>query len=120
MSNTLRAAGPRPLDSLDALLSAARLRKLAKATRKAVIDVFGAATRRDAVTERRPASADPELRESENVPLKQDIRATSRARCCRTCPMRGSTSKSRQGRGIGYEINFNRHFYKYVPPRPLA
>jgi type I restriction enzyme M protein len=20
---------------------------------------------------------------------------------------------------IGYEINFNRHFYKYTPPRPL-
>ena len=21
---------------------------------------------------------------------------------------------------VGYEINFNRYFYKYVPPRPLA
>ena len=21
---------------------------------------------------------------------------------------------------IGYEINFNRHFYQYTPPRPLA
>lgn len=21
---------------------------------------------------------------------------------------------------IGYEINFNRYFYKYVPPRPVA
>ncbi len=21
---------------------------------------------------------------------------------------------------VGYEINFNRHFYKYTPPRPLA
>ena len=20
---------------------------------------------------------------------------------------------------VGYEINFNRYFYKYVPPRPL-
>ena len=20
---------------------------------------------------------------------------------------------------VGYEINFNRHFYRYVPPRPL-
>ena len=20
---------------------------------------------------------------------------------------------------VGYEINFNRHFYKYTPPRPL-
>ena len=21
---------------------------------------------------------------------------------------------------VGYEINFNRHFYKFTPPRPLA
>jgi type I restriction enzyme M protein len=21
---------------------------------------------------------------------------------------------------VGYEINFNRYFYKYVPPRPLG
>jgi len=21
---------------------------------------------------------------------------------------------------VGYEINFNRYFYRYVPPRPLA
>ena len=21
--------------------------------------------------------------------------------------------------GVGYEIPFNRHFYKYTPPRPL-
>ena len=21
---------------------------------------------------------------------------------------------------VGYEINFNRYFYKYIPPRPLA
>ena len=21
---------------------------------------------------------------------------------------------------VGYEINFNRHFYKYTPPRPLG
>ena len=25
----------------------------------------------------------------------------------------------RQKDKIGYEINFNRHFYRYTPPRPL-
>ena len=31
-------------------------------------------------------------------------------------PMPGSTNRRRK---IGYEIPFNRHFYKYAPPRPL-
>ena len=30
-------------------------------------------------------------------------------------PGSGTCGKDR----IGYEINFNRHFYKYTPPRPL-
>jgi type I restriction enzyme M protein len=30
-----------------------------------------------------------------------------------TDPKDGKTGK------VGYEINFNRYFYKYVPPRPL-
>jgi type I restriction enzyme M protein len=30
-------------------------------------------------------------------------------------------SLDRQGKDkVGYEINFNRHFYRYTPPRPLA
>ena len=27
--------------------------------------------------------------------------------------------KSNNGANVGYEINFNRDFYRYTPPRPL-
>ena len=39
---------------------------------------------------------------------------TSSARCARTCPTPGWTAAKDK---VGYEINFNRHFYKYTPPR---
>ncbi len=44
-------------------------------------------------------------------------RTTWPPRCCRTCPTPGSTTTKTK---IGYEIPLTRHFYKYVPPRPLA
>ena len=40
---------------------------------------------------------------------------TCATRCCPTFRTRGSTDKTK----IGYEIPLTRHFYKYVPPRPL-
>ena len=42
-------------------------------------------------------------------------RGLLRCRGSRTSPTPGSTGKK-----TGYEIPFTRHFYKYVPPRPLA
>ena len=34
--------------------------------------------------------------------------------------LRGDFKQSEYGKVIlGYEINFNRYFYQYVPPRPL-
>ena len=41
---------------------------------------------------------------------------TCATRCCRTFPMRGLIMTRTK---IGYEIPLTRHFYKYVPPRPL-
>ena len=38
-------------------------------------------------------------------------------------PSRACSHRKRQRDGdvgrVGYEINFNRYFYKYIPPRPL-
>jgi hypothetical protein len=34
-------------------------------------------------------------------------------------PIRSTSHFGKIGR-VGYEINFNRYFYKYIPPRPLA
>jgi len=59
---------------------------------------------------------DPELRDYENVPLKEDIDQYMRREVLPHVPdARVDESKTR----IGYEISFNRYFYKYTPPRPL-
>ena len=59
---------------------------------------------------------DPALRDFENVPLKEDIDAWF-AREVR--PHLPDAWMDREKDKIGYEIHFNRQFYKYTPPRPL-
>ena len=59
---------------------------------------------------------DPALRDFENVPLKDDIDAYFEREVCPHVP---DAWMDRDKDKIGYEINFNRHFYKYTPPRPL-
>jgi type I restriction enzyme M protein len=59
---------------------------------------------------------DPDLRDFENIPLNQDI-DTYFEREVR--PYVSDAWMDRTRDKIGFEINFNRHFYKYVPPRPL-
>ncbi|GAB3215500.1 type I restriction-modification system subunit M [Pseudaeromonas pectinilytica] len=69
--------------------------------------------------------ASSELRDYENVPLGEDIHAYLEREVLphvpdawidinRTDPLDGQVGI------IGYEIPFNRHFYQYQPPRPLA
>ena len=59
---------------------------------------------------------DPELRDYENVPLKESIDAYMRREVLPHVPDAWvDASKTK----IGYEINFNRYFYQYIPPRPL-
>ena len=59
---------------------------------------------------------DTDLREFENVPLKDDIDAYFEREVLPHVP---DAWMDRSKDKIGYEINFNRHFYKYTPPRPL-
>ena len=59
---------------------------------------------------------DPELRDYENVPLKEDIHEYMKREVLPHVPDAWvDESKTK----VGYEINFNRYFYKYTPPRPL-
>ncbi|MFN4830705.1 MAG: class I SAM-dependent DNA methyltransferase, partial [Pseudanabaena sp.] len=59
---------------------------------------------------------DSDLRDYENVPLKDDIDAYMQREVLPHVPDAWvDESKTR----IGYEIPFTRHFYEYVPPRPL-
>jgi type I restriction enzyme M protein len=60
--------------------------------------------------------ADPDLRDFENVPLKEDIGAFFEREVSRHVP---EAWMDRSKDKVGYEINFNRYFYRYVPPRPL-
>ncbi len=60
--------------------------------------------------------ADTELRDTENVPLKEDIEAYFQREVLPHVPDAWiDHSKTK----IGYEIPLNRHFYVYTPPRAL-
>ena len=67
---------------------------------------------------------DTELRDHELVPLKEDWRAyiarevTPFVSDAWVDESYRDASDGKVGR-VGYEINFNRYFYRYVPPRPL-
>jgi type I restriction enzyme M protein len=67
-------------------------------------------------TKGRP-EADPDLRDFENVPLKESIADYMKREVMPHLPDAWvDESKTK----IGYEINFSRYFYNYTPPRPLA
>ena len=59
---------------------------------------------------------DADLRDFDNVPLKDDIDAYFEREVRPHVP---DAWMDRAKDKVGYEINFNRHFYKYTPPRPL-
>jgi type I restriction enzyme M protein len=59
---------------------------------------------------------DPELRDTENVPLTQDIPEYIESEIA---PHLEEFWVDRSKDKIGYEIPFTRHFYTYTPPRPL-
>ena len=82
---------------------------------------------RDVFTRRDPEAApvakaegglepDADLRDFENVSLKDDIDAYFEREVQPYVP---DAWMDRTKDKVGYEINFNRHFYKYTPPRPL-
>lgn len=58
---------------------------------------------------------DADLRDFD-VPLKDDIDASFDREVRPHVP---DAWMDRSKDKVGYEINFNRHFYKYTPPRPL-
>ena len=59
---------------------------------------------------------DSNLRDSEKIPLKQDIKDYFNRE---VKPYYPDAWMDRKKDKIGYEINFNKYFYEYVPPRPL-
>lgn len=59
---------------------------------------------------------DANLRDYENIPLKEDIEEYFQRE---VVPHVSTAWIDHSKTKVGYEIPFNRHFYKYVPPRPL-
>jgi type I restriction enzyme M protein len=67
---------------------------------------------------------DPELRDYENVPLKEDIREYFDCEVKPHVPDAWIDENKRDAKDgevgiVGYEIPLTRHFYEYKPPRPL-
>ena len=67
---------------------------------------------------------DPELRDTERVPLLEDVNAFFEREVKPHVPDAWVDESKRDAKDgevgiVGYEINFNRYFYRYSPPRPL-
>jgi type I restriction enzyme M protein len=67
---------------------------------------------------------DPELRDTESVPLAEPIEAFFEREVKPHVPDAWIDTTRRDEKDgqvgiVGYEINFNRYFYRYTPPRPL-
>ena len=59
---------------------------------------------------------DPDLRDTETVPLSEDVDAYIARE---TLPHVPDAWVDESKTKVGYEIPLNRHFYVYEPPRPL-
>lgn len=91
---------------------------LTASERKAVLNALG---ERDETAEvcrdrRGQSEPDPELRDTENVPLNEDIQCYFEREVLPHVPDAWIDHFKTK---TGYEIPFNRHFYVYEPPRPL-
>ncbi|WP_420446287.1 type I restriction-modification system subunit M [Candidatus Poriferisodalis sp.] len=91
--------------------------RLTAAERRAVVSALG---ERDPNAEpcqgKNGHEPDPQLRDTETIPLNEDIDDYMRREVLPHVPDAWvDHSKAK----IGYEIPFNRHFYVYEPPRPL-
>ena len=116
---------------LKALRKAARAAgdvKLTKSLSDAILAALGERDETAAICTDKDGSPEPdtELRDTERVPLVEDVDtyfqrevvphvpdawiSTAKAHCD---SLDGKSGK------VGYEINFNRYFYTYQPPRPL-
>ena len=111
--------------ALDRAMKAAGVRLPAPA-RKAILSALSerdeaAAICRDADGNLEP---DPELRDTENVPLAESVESYFEREVLPHVPdawidTRKRDPKDGQVGVVGYEINVNRAFYRYTPPRPL-
>ena len=100
--------------------------KLAAPIRKAILSALSERNERAEICrdkQDRP-EPDPELRDTENVPLREDVETFFEREVTPHVPDAWIDTTRRDPQDgkvglVGYEINFNRYFYEYRPPRPL-
>jgi type I restriction enzyme M protein len=100
--------------------------RLAAPVKRAVLDALSERDETAAICrdEDDQPEADSELRDTENVPLGEDVQAffEREVKPHVADAWVNETIRDAKDGGIGivgYEINFNRYFYRYTPPRPL-
>jgi type I restriction enzyme M protein len=110
---------------LDASAAKAKL-KLAAPIKKAVFSALSEKDESAAICRDKEGNPepDPDLRDTESVPLSERIEAFFEREVKPHVPDAWiDTTKRDEKDGqvgiVGYEINFNRYFYRYQPPRPL-
>ena len=100
--------------------------KLPAPARRAVLNALAERDEAAAICRTRDGKPepDPELRDTERVPLAEDVNAFFEREVSPHLPdawIDESKCDAKDGKVgiVGYEINFNRHFYRYSPPRSL-
>ena len=115
--------------AFEATLSEAARRaelKLAAPVRKAILSALSERNQQAEICrdkQGRP-EPDPELRDTENVPLLEDVESFFEREVRPHVPDAWIDTTRRDPQDgevglVGYEINFNRYFYEYRAPRPL-
>ncbi|CAG0968290.1 partial putative type I restriction enzymeP M protein, partial [Planctomycetaceae bacterium] len=86
---------------------------------KAVVNALGERDEEAEICRNRDGEAEPdsELRDTENVPLKESIQAYFERE---VLPHVSDAWIDHSKTKVGYEIPLNRHFYRYEPPRELT
>jgi type I restriction enzyme M protein len=92
--------------------------RLAAPELKAVLSALGERDETAAICRDRNGDPEPdaELRDTENVPLKESITDYFKREVLPHVPDAWIDETKTK---VGYEIPLNRHFYVYEPPRPL-
>jgi len=110
---------------LDAAVMEAGI-KLAAPVRKAVLSALSERNEQAEICRDRDGNPepDPELRDTESVPLAETIESFFDREVKPHVPDAWIDTNRRDPQDgkvgiVGYEINFNRYFYEYKPPRPL-
>ena len=116
-------------DEFERLLDAAAKKagvKLPAPARKAILSALSERDETAAICRDKDGNPepDPELRDTESVPLAERVEAFFEREVKPHVPDAWIDTSKRDPRDnqvglVGYEINFNRYFYRYTPPRPL-